>query len=127
MTDKLSLSLESQAMVRKYMLKLVTIPGAVLVLGSFVLGFFVNDLAKGSAYQDAYKSAFTEVIETVTSTAAEASTSELKARMAKENTLRMHKDLAKIYEEIRTSELLMSTDKQIDKISKNLLTRKDFI
>ena len=127
MTEKTSLSLESQAMVRKYMLKLVTIPTAVLVLGSFVFGFFVNDIATGSAYQNAYSSAFSDVIRTVTSTASNASMSALEAQNSKEIAQSMQQDLSGIYEEIKTSELLMSTDKQIQEISKNLLTRNDFI
>ena len=127
MTDKISLSLEDQKLVRKYMLTLVTIPGGILILISFLLGYFIKDVATSSAYQNAYDQAFSEVVSTVNSTARNASTAAFEAETAKANVVKMEKELATILQEAQTSELLTSTQRQIDEIATNLLARDEFI
>ena len=109
------------------MLKLVAIPGGILLLVSFLLGYFINDLATGSAYQDAYNRAFSAVVTTVTNTARSASTALIEAETAKNNAVEMQKELDTILHEVQTSKLLTSTEEQIDGIANNLLKRNDFI
>lgn len=127
MTGKKSLSLEDQGLVRKYMLKLVAIPGGILLLVSFFLGYFIKDLATGSAYQDAYQEAFSSVVKTVSSTARDASTALVEAETAKKSAVGMQEELDKMFKKVQTSDLFTSTQRQIDEISTNLLDRQDFI
>lgn len=127
MTDKKLLSLEDQGLVRKYMLKLVAIPGGILVLVSFFLGYFINDLATGSAYQDAYKEAFSDVVKTVSNTSRDVSTALVEAETARKSAVGMQEELDTMFEKVQTSDLFTSTQRQIDEISTNLLERQDFI
>ena len=127
MTDKASLSLEDQGLVRKYILKLVAIPSGILLVVSFFLGYFIKDLATGAAYQNAYNRAFSEVVSTVSNTARNASSAAVEAATAKNSALEMEKELASILQEAQTSRLLRSGELNIDEIAANLLGRSDFI
>jgi len=52
-----SLTLQEKESIRKYMLDLVVLPGALLTVVSFFLGFFINEVAKQGAYNEAYSQA----------------------------------------------------------------------
>ena len=109
------------------MLQLISIPGGILVLASFFLGFFIKDVAMSSAYQDAYGRAFTGMVDTITTTTEDASNAAFQANTAKQNALELEKELARILHEAQTSELLTSTERQIEEIANNLMKRSDFI
>ena len=51
------LTLQAKEAVRKYMLTLVVLPGTLLAVVSFFLGFFINEVAKQGAYNEAYSQA----------------------------------------------------------------------
>jgi len=48
---------EGKEAIRLYMIKLITLPGALLTVISFSMGFFVKDWAYQSAYNVAYSKA----------------------------------------------------------------------
>ena len=127
MSDKTALSLEDQALVRKYMLKLVAIPAVILVIVSFVLGFFVNELATGYAYQDAYNRAFSDAIKSIRDTAVDAAKAEVEAKRAKDSALQVKRELDRISKRVKSSDLLTSTERQIAEIALNLLGQPEFI
>ena len=52
------LTLEAREAIRQYLLKIAIPSGVTLTILSFALGFFINDLARQSAYMDAYTTAF---------------------------------------------------------------------
>jgi len=51
------LTMQAKEAVRKYMLTLIVIPGTILAVASFLLGFFINEVAKQGAYNEAYSQA----------------------------------------------------------------------
>ena len=60
--EEATLTHEGRQAVRSYMLKLVAIPAVLAMIGSFVLGYFVNEIATKSAYLDAYDK-YTKAVE----------------------------------------------------------------
>lgn len=70
--ENAQLSIQEREAVRKYMLNLIVIPGTLLAVVSFLLGFFINEVAKQSAYNEAYGQA-TSVIMTTAAEAAKTS------------------------------------------------------
>ena len=70
--EESSLTLQEKEKMRKYMLSLIVIPGAALTVASFFLGFFINEVAKQGAYNEAYSQA-SGLIMTTAAKAAETS------------------------------------------------------
>ncbi len=127
MTKKESLSLEAQTSIRQYLLKLVALPGAAAVVVAAFLGYLVNDLARGSAYQDSYREAFSSVVDVISTTASDATTAALQAELAREEALQVQTELDQITQTVKASELLTSTERQIAEIADALMDRSDFI
>ena len=57
MDDVTRLTEEAKGLIRKYVITLVAIPGAVLSIVAFAMGYMINDIAKQNAYHDAYRDA----------------------------------------------------------------------
>lgn len=49
------LTYEAKALIRRYMVSLITLPGILVTVLAFVIGFLINDVAKGKAANDAYE------------------------------------------------------------------------
>ena len=83
------LTLESKALIRRYLLTLFVLPATVLAIVGFLLGWFINDAARGQAYADAYGEAQNKILEltSMASVAADRATS------AEENATAATKDL----------------------------------
>ena len=127
MNNNSSLSLEAQGLVRAYILKLLAIPGILVVILSFILGFFIQETAQKGAYQDAYVKASEAITPIIMKTASDAAIAASEAEGAKKNASEIMNEVQAIYEKIKTSELLTSTETQIDSIASNLLAREDFL
>ena len=127
MTEKSSLSLETQASVRRYLLKLVALPGAASVVLAALLGYLVNDLARGSAYQDAYREAFSSVVDVLEDTVSDATRAASEAEAARANALQVQRELDRISDEVAASEIFTSTERQIVEIADALMNRSEFI
>jgi hypothetical protein len=56
------LTLRGEKAIRTYVLRLCAIPSAILSGGLFILGFMMNEVARGSAYNDAYKDAQDQIL-----------------------------------------------------------------
>lgn len=56
------LTLKAKQAMRSYMLRLVALPGVISVITAFTLGFFVNFVAKESAYNTAFTTASTDIM-----------------------------------------------------------------
>ena len=67
--EESSLTLQEKDRIRKYMLSLIVIPGAILTVASFFLGFFINEVAKQGAYNEAYSQASGLILDTVSEAA----------------------------------------------------------
>jgi hypothetical protein len=59
--------------IRSYLLSLIVLPAVTISIISFVLGFLVDRVARGEAYRDAYKDAFTASSKTIIDTATQIS------------------------------------------------------
>ena len=57
MGEATQLTEEAKSAIRKYMLAMIAVPGVVLSIVAFAMGYLINDVAKQSAYHDAYKDA----------------------------------------------------------------------
>ncbi len=55
------LTFEAKEAVRNYVLSLLILPASLIGVGSFALGFFINEVARGTAYTEAYSIAFNQV------------------------------------------------------------------
>ena len=69
------LSAETKEHLRKYVISLVLLPTGAMTIVGFIFGFFVNEVARGTAYTEAYREAQTAIMEM----AAQASTSKSEA------------------------------------------------
>jgi len=127
MTENPNLSHEARALIRQYLLRLVAPGGAVaLVMASF-LGYAVNELVIGSAYQDAYSGAFSNVMNTIESNASAAAVARAQAETARDGALQVQRELNEVIQDVSTSELLTSTERQISEIANALSGRSEFI
>ena len=127
MAEKPSLSLENQALIRRYLLRLVALPGAASIVIASFLGYLINDVGVKSAYQDAYSVAFSNVVEVIGETATTAATAAAQAESARESALRVQRELDEVSQAVAASELLTSTDLQISEIAGDLMGRPEFL
>lgn len=88
------LNLESKSLIRKYLLTLFALPATILAIVGFLLGWFINDAARGQAYADAYGQAQSKILE-LTSSASVAAERATNAEVdAKEATVELNASLA---------------------------------
>ena len=116
------LSLQDKEAVRKYMISLVTLPGIVISIIMFFLGFFVNEVAKRTAYDKAYQEVTPRVID-LAATAAQANTD---AARALSESLELQREASAIRDSLRTVAAFQSSEEHISKIVDSLVKRTDF-
>ena len=123
MPDKAKLSLEEEKLIRSYLIKLIVLPGAILSVLSFAVGFFVQDVARGTAYRDAYSEAIGVTIANISEAVADVQRhAETAAKVTK-----ILEETEKLYDSVMTSKIVTSTEHQIKAVADNLVTRKDFL
>ena len=57
------LTLETKEAIRGYLLRLVALPGFLVALVAFALGFFLNEVARQGAFNEAYQDASGHILE----------------------------------------------------------------
>lgn len=127
--DKQKLTLEAQAAVRQYMVRLVTLPGVAITIVAFLPGFFVKEVAKQGAYNDAYKVAQASISDLL----GEAQKSAINAERMKEVIEQKSQEIKKIHEEandirakLKTAEKFQNSENLVAIIADNLSNRIDF-
>jgi hypothetical protein len=121
MTNK-ELSLQEKEAIRKYMKSLVALPGIVVAIAMFVMGFFINDVAKRTAYDKAYQQATTKVMD-IAYTALEANA---KAAQALSESTDLQREATAIRDSLRTAEAFQSSEERVNEIVDSLAKRTDF-
>lgn len=130
------LSAEAKQAIQKYMIRLVSLPGAIIALGAFAAGFFVNDVAKQSAYNDAYKEATTNIVALaqVASNAANDAKSakeRFDVNMSEVQTLQnsaksIIAENKRLKEDLKSAQLLVESQNIIKQVSDKVLRDSDF-
>ncbi|MCY4003834.1 MAG: hypothetical protein OXF33_09045 [Rhodospirillales bacterium] len=126
----------AELLIRNYMVRAVAIPGVIISLLAFLIGFFVNKLATQEAYNDAYETANQEVFDLIgevhryRSSAEEAATLSLEARRKAQNAqLEMQQFLTKARDsadQISTLQTILATNDLVKDVSQNIVNRDDF-
>ena len=138
------LTQEAKDAIRKYMLRLVILPGVFSAILMFMFGYLVKNVAETSAYNDTYResaafiSKFTEEVLTIKSQAERAkdvieSTSK-DARISADKIQRLKDDMEVLRSEIQlimdsvsSARVFQGTEMFVAAITDNLAKRKDFI
>jgi len=116
------LTLEAKELIKKYMIKLVTIPGVLLAILGFLIGFFLNDVAKASAYNKAYEKASQLILELTKET----STAALESKKIKNDAEQVFKQLEDIKTNVELSKAVLMSKGNVKEVAEILLTHDDF-
>ena len=127
MDDK-ELTQEAKALIRKYMVSLVTLPGLLVSVVLFLLGYLVNEVATGRAYNEAYTEASNRIIEPAQQ-AAVAANDALRAKSdieALQKELRtVQSDALQILQKLKTAEMFQRSEELVGEIVSQLALRND--
>lgn len=104
------LSHEARELIRQYIVSLLVLPASVIALVSFLLGFFVNEAARGSAYNDAYKDAQIMIHEITNNATASSARAEMALQKSTDIGIKAEKEFQKALKQ--TDALIMVLDKK---------------
>ena len=131
MTEEI-LTHEAKEAIRSYMIKLIALPGVLLTIISFSMGFFVKDWAYQKAYNAAYSEAFSSVIKEVSDLSKEVggSTKDAKSAVDQANNLVTLIEVAAtevdvIKGKIKTAEAFQKSEEIVLKVSEEIIKRGD--
>ncbi|MCG7941451.1 MAG: hypothetical protein N0C88_21750 [Candidatus Thiodiazotropha lotti] len=120
---------EAETAVRKYMLHLVSLPAILGSVIMFVMGYLVNEVASGRAYNEAYK----EASEKVLSFTEQAALAAHDADRTKQDIEQIRVELDSIRTEaieirgkLKTAQAFQSSENIVSEVTKSLANRKDF-
>jgi hypothetical protein len=123
------LTLEAQAAIRQYLAKLLIPTGVTVAIGAFVLGFFVNDVARKDAFNNAYIEA-SQMIQNLTK---ESSISVTEARVLKEQAEKTEnkiseilKDIESTRQKLKTAEAFQKSEELVSELALRLASSSDF-
>jgi hypothetical protein len=123
------LSPQAKEAIRSYMIKIVTIPGVLLAILGFLIGFFLNDVAKASAYNKAYEKA-SQLILNLTKETSTAALESQKIQKDAEQVLKKLEDLKTDAERLKakllTAKAFQRSEGMVKEIVNTLLARDDF-
>jgi septal ring factor EnvC (AmiA/AmiB activator) len=128
-TPEAQLTLAAQQAIRSYMLRLVAIPGGVLAVVMFLLGFFVNDAAKSNAYAVAYKDSTDRMMVLVQN--AQDARQEIKVAHDEGAKLLVdiranHEESTKVRDALASLKALTESESSLEKLAKAIADRKEF-
>lgn len=135
-SDKDVLTLQAKEAIRGYLLKLIVLPGIASVVVSFLVGFFIKDVAQARAYNDAYKEVAGDVRQlliSINQTKADIETSKGQIERIKTDAATMQAELDRVLKSARTTEdslrtaaALQTSEKVVADIAGTLVKRDDF-
>jgi len=120
---------EAKQEVQRYMLKAITIPGIVLSVVFFFLGYFLDKAATGDAYHDAYQEVMSPVFSlmmNVSEAAANAKTAGQQAKTLLEETRSAAKEAELLRNQLLTNQDFQRTENIVQSLADNLASRQDF-
>lgn len=121
MSEK-GLSLEAKELIRNYMVKIVTFPGIILTVVGFLLGFFLNDVAKTTAYNKAYE----EASKIILGTTGEAAKASIKSQEVLKNVETLLAEAESLRAKLRTADAFQRSEEIVKQVADSLLDRSDF-
>ena len=114
--------------IRSYMLRSLAIPGVVLTIVAFLLGFLIKDVAWQSAYNEAYQNAASLILKL----ASEAAVSAENAEQADKDVKKLLEDARNIVAEadtirgkLRTAQAFQTSEDVVKDIASELIKRRD--
>lgn len=115
----------AKALIRQYLLKITLPTGALAGILVAALGWVINDLATGTAYNDAYHNALTLFHRTIVDMTKEASTSAAVADGARKDAEDARNEIFRIREDVKTATIANILDQAIVKLANdpNFLNR----
>lgn len=127
--NKTKLSNETKMLIQKYLIKrLIVIATAASIL-SFLLGFFIKDIAKAEAYNKAYS----EAAQTIMQITSEASESAYKIKNLEDQISKLTtkseqvlKEATDLKEKIKTTVVIQQSDNIVSAVTENLSNNLSF-
>lgn len=123
------LTQEAKDAIRGYMVRLVALPGVVVALAAFALGFFLNEVARQGAFNEAYKDASIHILKLGVK-ASEAVTKAENSKALVENLVDEVKGTVEKSNELErrleTANALTIADNLVNQVAETIVSQRNF-
>ncbi len=123
------LTREAKEAIRTYIITLMAIPGVAISIIMFLLGLFLNDVVKQGAYNEAFKTASSELFtayQKVAESTEAARQAAVEAVRLKEDLTRAEKEAKDIRASLKTAQAFQQSEQIVDQVVDSLVKRNDF-
>ena len=123
------LTLEAKEAIRNYMLRMVAIPGFLVAVLAFALGFLINDVAKKDAFNEAYREATDRVLkhtEDVWAAAREANEHKKRVEALVKDIETVNQQADQLSAKLNSFRALSETEELVQAVAIDVVNRSDF-
>lgn len=121
--NKPKLSEDQKILIDRYLFKKMIWIATAASIVSFLLGFFINDIAKSGAYNKAYS----EAAQTIIQITRKASESAIEIKHREEQIAVLLKEAERMKEQINTTLVIQQSENIVSSVVDNLLKSQSFV